>query len=149
MPPSTPNAVLEAAPSRKVRVNPRALPAGGFASEEERLDVPTSCQTEVSSPNAPLIFNLTLSLCPLQLSQKLRVTPIPGYSCTPKLLQLLSRLSPAHPVDLHFRQFNFFTAIIGEHGTKPEGVCCRYRTPSRTKSKYRRADSNRLPLLIT
>jgi hypothetical protein len=39
MPPSTPNAVLGATPSRKIRVNPRALPAGGFASEKERLEV--------------------------------------------------------------------------------------------------------------
>src|SRR5215212_7211739 len=38
MPPSTPNAVLGAAPSRKIRVNPRALSAGGFASGEKRLN---------------------------------------------------------------------------------------------------------------
>jgi hypothetical protein len=29
------------------------------------------------------------------------------------------------------RQFYFFTTIIGKHGTKPKGVCCRCGTPSR------------------
>lgn len=28
-------------------------------------------------------------------------------------------------------QYSFFAAIVGKHGTEPEGVCCICRTPSR------------------
>jgi hypothetical protein len=39
MPLSTLNAVFRAEPSRRIKVNPKALLAGGFALEKERLDV--------------------------------------------------------------------------------------------------------------
>ena len=39
MPPSTPNAVLGAVLSRRVKVNAKVLRAGGFASGEECLDI--------------------------------------------------------------------------------------------------------------
>jgi hypothetical protein len=37
--PSTPNAVIGAAPSRRIKVNAKVLRAGGFAAVKERLDI--------------------------------------------------------------------------------------------------------------
>jgi hypothetical protein len=38
---------------------------------------------------------------------------------------------PCIPFLLGSRQLYFFATITGKHGTKPEGVCCRFKTPSR------------------
>src|SRR5215212_2753118 len=58
MPPSTPNAVVGAVPSRRIRINPKVLRAGGFASVKKRLDVLSFSQTRFSSPNAPRTLRL-------------------------------------------------------------------------------------------
>src|SRR5918998_3882402 len=49
--PTIPNAVLGAVPSRRIRVNPKVLLAGGFASVKERLYV-------LALPHRPLITSV-------------------------------------------------------------------------------------------
>src|SRR5215204_2014950 len=66
MPPSTPNAVVGAAPSCRIRVNPKVLRVGGFASEKERLSVQatlTNCR--------PLEAHLCCSVVKLGMEPKL------------------------------------------------------------------------------
>src|SRR3712207_5195545 len=49
--PTIPNAVLGAVPSRRIRVNPKVLRAGGFASVKERLYV-------LPLPHRPLVTSV-------------------------------------------------------------------------------------------